>query len=226
MKTKKVKRRKFSFKKFFKFLLFLIIIISLIYLLSKEPIKHIKVLGTNKISDDEIIEAAGIENYPSYLTTSSKIIENKIKKLDLVNNVKVKKKWGFVLEINVEEEKVLFLLRSSNEYVLASKKRKQNLNIESIPVLINYVEDNELNKMIEKFSNLSDEILSKISEIEYTPTTYDPDRFLLYMKDENIVYITLSKTKELNKYNEIKKQLGTHKGILYLDSGNYFEIKE
>ena len=106
MKTKKVKRRKFSFKKFFKFLLFLIIIISLIYLLSKEPIKHIKVLGTNKISDDEIIEAAGIENYPSYLTTSSKIIENKIKKLDLVNNVKVKKKWGFVYLLLKKENKI------------------------------------------------------------------------------------------------------------------------
>ena len=238
MKTKKVKKRKFSFKKFFKFLLFLIIIISLIYLLSKEPafdflaksqiIKHIKIIGNNNIRDDEIIQTANIENYPPFLTTSSINIKNKIKKLELVKDVKVKKKWGFVLEIDIEEEKVLFLLRSTNEYVLASKEKKQNLKLESrsIPVLINYVEDNELNKMIEKFSNLNDEILSKISEIEYTPTTYDPDRFLLYMSDENIVYITLSKTKELNKYNEIKKQLGTHKGILYLDSGNYFEIKE
>ena len=80
--------------------------------------------------------------------------------------------------------------------------------------------------MIKKFELIEESILTKISEIEYTPTTYDNERFLLYMIDGNIVYITLNKTKELSKYNKIKKELGEKKGILYLDSGNYFEIKE
>lgn len=46
------------------------------------------------------------------------------------------------------------------------------------------------------------------------------------MNDGNEVYITLTKIKELNNYTKIKKQLGNKKGILYLDSGNYFEVKE
>lgn len=46
------------------------------------------------------------------------------------------------------------------------------------------------------------------------------------MNDDNVVYITLNKIKEFNDYNKIKDQLGSHKGVLYLDSGNYFEIKE
>ena len=46
------------------------------------------------------------------------------------------------------------------------------------------------------------------------------------MSDGNMVYITLPKAENLNKYNEIKKELEGKKGILYLDSGNYFEIKE
>ena len=46
------------------------------------------------------------------------------------------------------------------------------------------------------------------------------------MIDENTVYITLNKIDEFKKYIEIKKQLEGKKGILYLDSGNYFEIKE
>ena len=46
------------------------------------------------------------------------------------------------------------------------------------------------------------------------------------MNDGNQVYITLNKIKEFNNYFKIKKELGKHKGILYLDSGNYFEIKE
>ena len=81
-------------------------------------------------------------------------------------------------------------------------------------------------KLINKLSLVDNEILEKISEIEYTSTSYDSERFLLYMNDGNQVYITLNKIKEFNNYSKIKKEIGTHKGILYLDSGNYFEIKE
>ena len=43
------------------------------------------------------------------------------------------------------------------------------------------------------------------------------------MNDGNYVYITLSKIENLNKYEEIYNSLEGKKGIIYLDSGNYFE---
>ena len=39
-------------------------------------------------------------------------------------------------------------------------------------------------------------------------------------------YLTLTKFKMINHYNEVLTQLEGHKGILYLDSGNHFQIKE
>ena len=45
------------------------------------------------------------------------------------------------------------------------------------------------------------------------------------MNDGNYVYITLTKIKRLNKYGEIKEELQGKNGIVYLDSGNYIEIK-
>ena len=41
-----------------------------------------------------------------------------------------------------------------------------------------------------------------------------------------IGHITLDKIEKLNKYNEIYAELDGKKGILNLDSGNSFEIKE
>ena len=70
------------------------------------------------------------------------------------------------------------------------------------------------------------DILGKISDIEYLPNEYDKDRFLLYMDDGNMVYVTLTKFDNINYYNDVLSQLEGHKGILYLDSGNHFEIKE
>ena len=75
-------------------------------------------------------------------------------------------------------------------------------------------------------AKVKDNTISKISDIEYKPNDYDKDRFLLYMDDGNMVYLTLTKFKMINHYNEVLKQLDNHKGILYLDNGNHFQIME
>ena len=45
------------------------------------------------------------------------------------------------------------------------------------------------------------------------------------MNDGNFVYITLTKIDKMNKYSDIKDELVDKKGIIYLDSGDYVEIK-
>lgn len=226
--TKKVKVKRFNFLKFLKFILFIVIVIGSFYLLSKIRIKNIVIKGNKYISDIEILEKTGLDKYPSYLKTLNVSIEKKIKKnYPLIKSVKVKKGFGFKVTIEIEEYKILYLTRSSNEYVLEDGTKLTDLNYyKNVPILINYVPDNVESKLISKFKILDSEVLDKISEIEYTNTSYDSERFLIYMNDGNEVYITLNKIKEFNNYSKIKKELGKHKGILYLDSGNYFEIKE
>ena len=64
-----------------------------------------------------------------------------------------------------------------------------------------------------------------ISEIEYNKTSYDSERFLLYMNDGNEVYITVSRTNLLNKYVEIVTKLDNKKGILYFKLPSSFILK-
>ena len=86
--------------------------------------------------------------------------------------------------------------------------------------------DHVYDKFITKFNKVNTEVLLKISHIEYVPNDLDNDRFLLYMTDSNYVYITLSKIEKLNKYNSIIQRMENKKGIIYLDSGDYVEIKD
>ncbi len=44
------------------------------------------------------------------------------------------------------------------------------------------------------------------------------------MNDQNLVYINILRLNRLNKYDEILPTFEGNRGILYLDSGNYFEI--
>ena len=90
---------------------------------------------------------------------------------------------------------------------------------------MNYVPDTKYDMLINGIKKIDKDILGKVSEITYTPNEFDKDRFLLYMDDDNSVYLTLTKFRMLNYYNKVLTQLDGKKGVLYLDSGNHFQIK-
>ena len=46
------------------------------------------------------------------------------------------------------------------------------------------------------------------------------------MDNGNWVYVTLTRIERLNKYNEIVESMNGNYGIIYLDSGNYIELKD
>ncbi len=229
MTKKIVKKKKLKLVNFLIFLLFLVGLFCGGNYILHIPIKNIIIKNTNYLNDDYIIDLAGIKNYPSFILTSSKAMKNKLLKSSYIKKVTIKKECGFILEIDIDEAKPLFYNVTSNKYVLSNKKEVGEESINSnfrVPRLINYVPDNKYNKFFKGMNSVSSAVLSQISDIEYLPNDYDKDRFLLYMDDGNMVYITLTKFKMINHYNEVLTQLDNHKGILYLDSGNHFKIME
>ena len=224
--TKKQKKKKINLFRVFIFILFLLLIAITIKFLLDVKIKNIVILNNNYYTDEQIIEAANIQDYPKFLLLNKNRVRNKLKKLDLIDDVKIYKKKGFVLEIEVKEKKILYLKRSINEYVLSDRSTISLDNVVGVPTLINFLEEDTENKFIDAFSDIDSNIISLISEIEYNKTEYDSERFLLYMNDGNEVYITITKLNKLNKYESIVSKLNGKRGILYLDSGNYLEVKE
>ena len=75
-------------------------------------------------------------------------------------------------------------------------------------------------------SSLDYDTIKRISEIKYDPNEVDEERFLLTMSDGNYVYLTLEKFEVIDNYVDIIKTFNNKKGILYLDSGEYFKIME
>lgn len=222
MATKK--KHRFNFIKFLIFLIILYIIGFLIYQFFMMPINHIRILDTNYLSDQEILRKAKLDNYPSFILTTSSGIRKRIKSIALVKDVKVKRKWFYNIYLYVDEYKVLFYNRSLGQAVLESGKTIALDKIDCLPQLINSVPDAVYNKLIEKMTEVDDDVLLKISEIEYKPNNVDDERFILSMNDGNYIYLTLYTFEKINTYKEILPTLENKKGILYLDSGNYFEI--
>ena len=102
MAAKKNKKRKLNLKKLLILILILYLIFYLGYYLYKKPIENIIITGNTLVTDSEIIDAAKIKNYPSIFGVIKGNIIKNIKKIDLIEDVSVKKDLKFRLTINSE----------------------------------------------------------------------------------------------------------------------------
>lgn len=216
------KKRRIKLKAVMILFLFIILIgIVLMWLVSR-PITNIYISGNKNLSDQEIIDIAKLSNYPSTIKNMSIIIENRLEKNININKAKVYKKKFTKVYIEVEENYPLFYNASVNKTLLYDGKEIDG-SLECA-TLVNYVPDTLYTKFVSEMTKVNIEILNRISEIKYDPNDVDAERFLILMSDGNYVYLTLSKFNKINSYVSIIKNFEGKKGILYLDSGEYFKI--
>lgn len=234
MANKKVKR-KLNIKAFIVFALVIYLIVMLVYYFLSMPIKNIYITGNSYVSDNDIIIAAGIKNYPSIIKLNSSKMKKNIKKLDYVDDVKIRRNIFGKLTINIKEANILFFNRNNNKLVLSNSKEIEDDNSYGHASLINYVPKDIYKKLIVSLNKIDDNILKSISEIEYSISksndkVIDDTRFLLRMNDGNTVYINLINIKNLNKYQSIYATLNDTLGVIYLDSSSneniYFKSYE
>jgi len=229
MTKKIVKKKKLKILPFLIVLFFFGGLFFCLYQLIQLPIRNIVVKNIKYLDDDYIIHIAGIENYPNFFFTNLKKMEKKLEQSVYIEKATVSKKFFHVIVLDVKENKPIFLNVNSNEFVFVDNNK---VSLEScpfifrVPRLMNYVPDDKYESFVKCMGNIQPDVLGKISNIEYQPNDLDPDRFLFYMDDGNMVYLTLTKFDTIHYYNDVLEQLEGRKGILYLDSGNHFQIRE
>lgn len=229
MTKKLVKKKKLKLLPCFIVLLLFGGLSFLVYFFLNLPIKNLIVKNTVYLNDDYVLELAGVKDYPSFWLLSTNEIEKKLETSPYILEADVERNFFHVLVISVTENKPLFINNTNHTVVFADKeevKIDEEIDLFRVPRLINYVPDNKYKTFVKGMANIKKYILGKISDIEYQPNDYDKDRFLLYMDDGNMVYLTLTKFDMINYYNDVLSQLENKKGILYLDNGNHFQIME
>lgn len=223
MARKIKKKRKLKVKNVFLVFLFIILMLLGIAFLIDIKINNIVIKGNSLYSDWEIIEMARLDDYPSSLKTLSSSIEKRLEKDAYVNNVEVERPSLTKVVINIEENLPLFYYLPAEKTILADKTEVDD-NF-PVPTVINYVPDKVYSKFLKAIASVNYDIVKRISEIKYDPNEVDEGRFFLTMNDGNQVYLTLNKFDKIDNYLDIIKEFDNKKGILYLDSGEYFEVK-
>lgn len=225
-KIKKKKRLKLI-----PFLLFVLVITGAFFLvdvLLDTRIENIVIKGNKLVTDQQIIDEAGLSNYPSFYKTTSYNIKKALEKNSFIKEVKIKRSFYHVITIEVSEYKILLKKETTGKLVLENMNEvttDQEIPY-TVPRLVNDVPKDKYSKLLKNLLKVKRSVRSSISEFYYDPNEFDKDRFLLYMDDGNSVYLTLTKFRMINYYNDVLPQLDGKKGILYLDSGNHFQIME
>ena len=141
-----------------------------------------------------------------------------------IQKANVWKKGLTEVHIEIVENRPLFYNSNTNRIILMDGEEVTDAF--PVPVLINYVPDTIYSDFIKKMGEIDVDVLNRISEIQYDPNDVDTGRFLLTMNDENYVYLTLLKFKNINRYISIVRNFEYKRGILYLDAGEYFDVFE
>lgn len=221
---KKTKKKRKLKKIRFLFLLFFIVGISFAFIkLFNVRIYSIKIKGNKILTDQEVIETAKLEDYPSFFETLSYTIKKRLLKNNYIESVKVTK--GFLsVNITIKEKKILYIDKETNYKYTYNSKFKDDKSI-CVPYLIESVPEGKMKRFIKAMNKINSDMICQMSEIKYDPNDIDEDRYYVYMNDGNSVYLTVNKFDKINKYNTILEKIGKQNGTLYLDYGDYFEAK-
>ena len=221
---KQKKKRRLRVGRLFLLLLFISVISFALIKFVDVPIRNIIIKGNDVLTDQEIIEIAELEDYPSYFSTFSFSVKNKILKNKYVKSVKVSK--GILsIKISITEKKVLYVDSLTNEKITDDGIVIKDDKIICVPYLVNEVHQKKKSGFLKAMNKIDKDILCQMSEIKYDPNEIDDDRYYVNMNDGNSVYLTVNKFDKLNKYNTILENVGKQNGTLYLDYGDYFEVK-
>lgn len=217
---KREKKIKIRYGRIFICLVILAGIIYFCFNYVKIPIRNIFISGNTTLNDQEIIDLSGLRDYPSVLGFTNYQIEKNLEKNIYIMDAEVEKKFRKIY-IKVKENYGLFYNTSIKKTIMYNELQS---DIDNVPILINYVTEKVYDLFIDKMKLINRNILNRISEIKYDPNSVDEERFLFTMSDGNYIYITLEKIEAVNNYVDIIKTFDNKKGILYLDSGEYFEV--
>lgn len=222
MKKRVKKRRRLKIGRILLAFFLLFLTIFVIYSILNLKITNIFISGNYYLSDQQIIDAASIGDYPSVIK-GVKQIKN-LKDNIYIKDVRVKVRKITQVYIEVTENRPLFYSIDMEKTVLLDGRTTSEKY--PTPTLLNYVIDSVYPTFVKELGKLDINILNRISEIKYEPNDVDDNRFLLLMTDGNYVYINNSTFYKLSKYMEIIRNFPNKKGVLYLDYGNNFEIIE
>jgi cell division protein FtsQ len=219
-----------------KLLLFLVIffltVLAIVFFRSSySKVHEIRVYGNDLYSKQEIAQASGLVAGMQFLNVWESSVQENMKPLKGIKTVTITRRFPGVIELHVVEYKRVALWTTpdgkyypvlENGVILDQMDFRKR--VVDRPLIRAWSAPELLPQLAKALAKLPSAIISEISDISLTPTSYDKQRITLYMRDGNEVRSVIYQlAKKLIWYPAIVKELPEgDKGIIYMLESTWF----
>ncbi|MBJ7651205.1 cell division protein FtsQ/DivIB [Weissella confusa] len=205
----------------------------LIYLMSPlSQVMHYKVVGSESLSADTVLDAAQLKVGQPLLTTMHQadyFSHTAEERNPQIAGLKFELRADNTIEVKVNEIVKVGYVKSNDHYypILANGKMLKdgevNQPIGGLPLYDNFKSDSDLKPVLAQFGKLPLALRRSVSEIVWSPTDQNKQRLELFMNDGNEVLISADElASKLKYYPAMAATLDDKKGIADLQVGAYF----
>ena len=186
MQKKEFKRHlKIRYDRIIKCLIFLLFFVFAVMYILNVRVKNIYIVGNKYVKDQEIIELAGISDYPKMIEINSLTIKNKLAEENIISEVNVEKK-NTSLILTVKEAKPLYYDNSERATILENGKK---INKKYVFYTLNEKVENDLVKMYVSEVSNGNALSDNMTNDEWNNIKGIMKSILTANNNENIKYL-------------------------------------
>lgn len=224
------RRRRANRKFIFIVAIFLIALLAIFYFQSSmSKIGKLTVSGASIHESSFYIEESEIQEGEGFWSFTKKKVEERLKEVEGVQEVKVSRNWLRDVTISltewrpiayVEEEGRYGLLLENGEVFMPDKLSPE----EDAPILNGFKNEKLQSKLTKQLKEMENNVYQLISEIIYTGNDTEPNRITVFMDDGYEVQALIPTFAEkMIYYPQITAQLtGGEKGVIDMEVGTFF----
>lgn len=235
--TLRAKRRRRTNRKFSTLLaIFSLLIVSILYFRSPySTILHLEVNGEQLVDEQFYFQTSTLKEGLSMWEFRTAAIENKIRKMNWVKDVQVKRTGLTEVTISVDEwSKQAFIEKDGNYFIVLENGeiflKQGTISLIDGPILIDFNNSKTRRSIVKQLSLLRPEVYELVSEIYAIEVKPNSDVYTLqaFLNDGNEVRANIGDfAKRMNYYPSIISQIGTNtKGIVDFEVGSFFQPYE
>lgn len=207
----------------------LIIIVTLYLLTPASNIKEVSVSGNTEVDNEEILNASQVsqgdsiwETFFNRGTIEDRVIDENVQ----VSGANLNLSGLRTYDINVAEYNTVAYAYLNEEVVNVLENGgliDGNQEIEDLPYLLNFEDDEKLQLLVEQLNELDDSVLVLIEEIELSNIERNPYLVRSYMSDGSQVLADLNNYAEkMMLYPQLSETVDNAVGLYDLEVGAYF----
>ena len=192
-------------------------------------VKGIQISGNYFLTDEQILEASGINEDSRYLFVFDSVAIDQLCEHPMIQDAFVNVDSKGMVQIEIQEKLIIGYRYKKYPEVIFGDGTIMELSNEysylysQIPLIVGF--NDEIDSFAKAFEDVHQKRISSISEIHRYEYSYDPNGLEFVMKDGNRFFASFYSADVINQYNGVASALSEKNVCLFADehSGNVYK---